>query len=32
MVMSLTGTTIYLLGEMFEEAPKVVEAKAEERP
>ena len=32
MVMSLTGTTIYLLGEMFEEVPKAVEAKAEERP
>lgn len=32
MVMRLTGTTIYLLGEMFEEVPKAVEAKAEERP
>lgn len=32
MVMCLTGTTIYLLGEMFEEVPKTVEAKAEERP
>lgn len=32
MVMCLTGTTIYLLGEMFEEVPKAVEAKAEERP
>ena len=32
MVMCLTGTTIYLLGEMFEEVPKPVEAKAEERP
>jgi len=32
MVMSLTGTTIYLLGEMFEDVPKSVEAKAEERP
>jgi ABC-type uncharacterized transport system permease subunit len=30
MVMCLTGTTIYLLGEMFEEAPKGVEA--EQRP
>jgi ABC-type uncharacterized transport system permease subunit len=32
MVMCLTGTTIYLLGEMFEEVPKAVEANAEERP
>jgi ABC-type uncharacterized transport system permease subunit len=32
MVMSLSGTTIYLLGEMFEEVPKTVEAKAEQRP
>ena len=32
MVMCLTGTTIYLLGEMFEEVPETVEAKAEERP
>ena len=32
MVMCLTGTTIYLLGEMFDEVPKTVEAKAEERP
>jgi len=32
MVMSLIGTTIYLLGEMFEEVPKAVEAKGEERP
>lgn len=32
MVMCLTGTTIYLLGEMFEEVPKGVEAKAEQRP
>jgi ABC-type uncharacterized transport system permease subunit len=32
MVMSLSGTTIYLLGEMFEEVPKAVGAKAEERP
>lgn len=32
MVMCLTGTTIYLLGEMFEEVPKAVDAKAEERP
>jgi ABC-type uncharacterized transport system permease subunit len=32
MVMCLTGTTIYLLGEMFEEVPKAVEAKAEEQP
>ena len=31
-VMCLTGTWIYLLGEMFEEFPKAVEAKAEERP
>jgi ABC-type uncharacterized transport system permease subunit len=28
MVMCLTGTTIYLLGEMFEEAPKPVNADA----
>ena len=32
MVMCLTGTTIYLLGEMFEEVPKAVEVKVEERP
>ncbi len=32
MVMCLTGTTIYLLGEMFEEVPKAAEAKTEERP
>jgi ABC-type uncharacterized transport system permease subunit len=32
MVMCLTGTTIYLLGEMFEEVPKGVEAKADQRP
>ena len=32
MVMCLTGTTIYLLGEMFEEVPKPVNANAEERP
>jgi len=32
MVMCLTGTTIYLLGEMFEEVPKSVEAKAEKQP
>jgi len=32
MVMCLTGTTIYLLGEMFEEVPKAEKAKAEERP
>jgi hypothetical protein len=32
MVMSRSGTTIYLLGEMFEEVPKTVEAKAEQRP
>jgi len=32
MVMCLTGTTIYLLGEMFEEVPKAEESKAEERP
>ena len=32
MVMCLTGTTIYLLGEMFEEVPKCVEAKEEQRP
>jgi ABC-type uncharacterized transport system permease subunit len=32
MVMCLTGTTIYLLGEMFEEVPKAVQANAEERP
>jgi ABC-type uncharacterized transport system permease subunit len=32
MVMCLTGTTIYLLGEMFEEVPKAVEAKVEKRP
>ena len=32
MVMCLTGTTIYLLGEMFEEVPKAVEARAERQP
>lgn len=32
MVMCLTGTTIYLLGEMFEEVPKAVEAKMERQP
>jgi len=32
MVMCLTGTTIYLLGEMFEEVPKGVETRAEQRP
>jgi uncharacterized membrane protein len=32
MVMCLTGTTVYLLGEMFEEVPKSVETKAEQRP
>ena len=32
MVMCLTGGTVYLLGEMFEEVPKAVEAKAEEQP
>ena len=32
MVMCLTGTTVYLLGEMFEEVPKAVETKVEERP
>ena len=31
MVMCLTGTTIYLLGEMFEEVPKIVETKPEEQ-
>ena len=31
MVMCLTGTTIYLLGEMFEEVPKPVNANAEEQ-
>ena len=32
MVMCLTGATIYLLGEMFEEVPKTVEVKAEKQP
>jgi len=32
MVMCLTGTTIYLLGEIFEEVPKGVETRAEQRP
>ena len=32
MVMCLTGTTIYLLGEMFEEVPKPVSANAEKQP
>ena len=32
MVMCLNGTTIYLLGEMFEEVPKPVNANAEKRP
>jgi hypothetical protein len=32
MVMCLTGTTIYLLGEMFEVVPEGVDAKAEQRP
>jgi len=32
MVMCLTGTTIYLLGEMFEEVPNAEESQAEERP
>ena len=32
MVMCLTGTTIYLLGEMFEEVPKAVAATAEKQP
>ena len=31
MVMCLTGTTIYLLGEMFEEVPKPVNANAEKQ-
>ena len=31
MVMCLTGTTIYLLGEMFEEVPKSVNANAEKQ-
>ena len=31
MVMCLTGTTVYLLGEMFEEVPKLVNANAEKR-
>ena len=31
MVMCLTGATIYLLGEMFEEVPKSVNANAEEQ-
>lgn len=30
MVMCLTGTTVYLLREMFEEVPKAVEATAEQ--
>jgi ABC-type uncharacterized transport system permease subunit len=32
MVMCLTGTTIYLLGEMFEEVRKSIEANAEKQP
>lgn len=32
MVMCLTGTTIYLLGEMFEEVPKSINASAEKQP
>ena len=32
MVMCLTGTTIYLLGEMFEEVPKPVNANVEKQP
>jgi uncharacterized membrane protein len=32
MVMCLTGTTIYLLGEMFEEVPNSVNANAEKQP
>ena len=32
MVMCLTGTTIYLLGEMFEEVPKAVGANTEKEP
>jgi uncharacterized membrane protein len=32
MVMCLTGTTIYLLGEMFEQVPKSIEANAEKQP
>lgn len=31
MVMCLTGTTIYLLGEMFEEVPKSANANAEKQ-
>lgn len=31
MVMCLTGTTIYLFGEMFEEVPKSANANAEEQ-
>lgn len=31
MVMCLTGTTIYLLGELFEEVPKPVNANAEKQ-
>jgi hypothetical protein len=29
--MRLTGTTIYLLGELFEEGPTIVETKPEEQ-
>lgn len=32
MVMCLTSTTIYLLGEMFEEVPKAASANAEKQP
>jgi ABC-type uncharacterized transport system permease subunit len=32
MVMRLTGTTIYLLGEMFEDVPKLVSADAQRQP
>ena len=32
MVMCLTGTTIYLLGEMFEEVPKPVNPNPENQP
>ena len=32
MVMCLAGTTIYLLGEMFEEVPKPVNSNAEKQP
>jgi ABC-type uncharacterized transport system permease subunit len=31
MVMGLTGTTIYLLGEMFEEVPKTIAVNAEKQ-